>query len=106
MGHTPGPWTIVPRIHADMFAAIMGADGHLVVNLGDGGNGIAQQGANAHLIVKAPELLEALKHLVAHCEMLADIGYVHKDSLKPIEWSPDGVLAQAKDMIHRAEGGR
>jgi len=66
--HTPGPWEIKPRVHAEMFAAIMGADGHLVVNLGDGGNGIEQQTANGHLIAAAPDLLAALEVLLGRIE--------------------------------------
>lgn len=61
MNHTPGPWKICPRIHNEMFASVFGADGQLIVNLGDGGNGIERQTANAHLIAAAPEMYAALK---------------------------------------------
>lgn len=104
MQHTPGPWKIGPRIHAEMFASIFGADGQLIVNLGDGGNGIERQTANARLIAAAPELLEALKGITKMCNELAVLGYVHKDSGKPIEWSPDGVIGQAQAAITKAEG--
>jgi hypothetical protein len=59
--YTPGPWTTGPRLHADMFLSIMGADGQLIVNMGDGGNGIARQTANGRLISAAPEMYGALK---------------------------------------------
>lgn len=75
---TPGPWTIVPRLHAEMFCAVMGADGQLVVNLGDGGNGIEAQNANAHLISAAPDLLTALKSCMARLNEMngwTDAGY-------------------------------
>lgn len=42
-----------------MFASVFGEDGQLIVNLGDGGNGIGRQTANAHLISAAPDLLTA-----------------------------------------------
>lgn len=61
MSYTPGPWVVGRRLHEEMFASIMGADGHLIVNLGDGGNGIERQTANGYLIAAAPDLLEALK---------------------------------------------
>ena len=63
MKHTPGPWIIEPRVHAEMFASVMGSDGHLIVNLGDGGNGIERQTANAALIAMAPEMAEFLSRM-------------------------------------------
>lgn len=62
---TPGPWRIGPRLHYEMFASIFGSDGHLIVNLGDGGNGIARQTANANLIVAAPTLAQKVHQLEA-----------------------------------------
>lgn len=55
---TPGPWGVGPRLHHEMFASVFGADGQLIVNLGDGGNGIARQTANGKLIAAAPTLAE------------------------------------------------
>lgn len=62
---TPGPWMIGPRLHHGMFSSIFGSDGHLIVNLGDGGNGIARQTANANLIVAAPALAQKVHQLQA-----------------------------------------
>lgn len=88
MPYTPGPWKIVPRLHAEMHAAVIGAEGRLVVNLGDGGNGLAEQCANAHLIVTAPELLDALKYARR---------FLNKN---------DHDIAFVDNVINRAEGGR
>lgn len=43
----------------------------------------------------------ALTDLVLLCEGLAESGYVHKESQRPIEWSPDGSLARAKALLLR-----
>lgn len=51
-----------------MLPAIKGADDQLVVNLGDGGNGIERQWANAWLIQAAPELLDGCKAALAAFE--------------------------------------
>lgn len=69
---TPGPWRTGPRLHYNMFASVFGADGHLIVNLGDGGNGIARQTANGNLIAAAPTLAAKVHQLeaeVAHWKM-------------------------------------
>lgn len=95
MNHTPGPWEIKPRIHAEMFAAIMGADGHLVVNLGDGGNGIERQTANAQLIAAAPELLGALK--VARQVILDECT---ESLIPPGEGCQLMVTGKAADILH------
>ncbi len=47
-----GPWLKMGRLHYDMFNSIFGSDGHLIVNFGDGGNGIDKQTANADLILE------------------------------------------------------
>lgn len=60
---SPGPWKTGPRLHYDMFASVFGADGHLIVNLGDGGNGIGRQTANGKLIAAAPTLAEKVWYL-------------------------------------------
>lgn len=54
---TQGPWWVGPRLHFDMFASVHGADGQLIVNLGDGGNGIEKQTANGFLICVFHDLL-------------------------------------------------
>lgn len=76
MNHSPGPWKMGPRIHHEMFASIFGADGQLIVNLGDGGNGIERQTANAELIVKAPDLL------AENAKLLLQVDELQKKLLK------------------------
>lgn len=63
--HTPGPWKAVPYPHTGQFN-ISALGGELIVysHLGAVGNGPAAE-ANACLIAAAPELLEALRALLA-----------------------------------------
>ena len=65
MEATKRPWTVEGPKHEHYHASIMGADGHLIVNIGDGGNGRDVQLANADLIVRAvntfDQAREALK---------------------------------------------
>lgn len=60
---TQGPWGVGPRLPEDMFASVHGADGHLIVNLGDGGNGIEKQTANAFLICIVWDLLALYENI-------------------------------------------
>lgn len=84
--YTPGPWTVGPRLHEEMFLSVMGADGHLIVNMGDGGNGIARQTANGRLISAAPEMYETLKEIELWMKNPADVPFpanmVRKSILK------------------------
>lgn len=50
------------------------------------------------------ELREALKNMVTMCEGLAALGFVHKGSDSPIEFSPDGPLAIARALLARLDG--
>lgn len=61
--HTPGPWVMVGPMHEGYQAAVVGADEHLIVNMGDGGNGVMRQLTNGALIAAAPMLLAALKKI-------------------------------------------
>ena len=56
--HTPGPWT-VDRIECDCGRG----SGHRIVTESDD-LGSSENRANARLIASAPELLEALEHVV------------------------------------------
>lgn len=57
----------------------------------------------AKLVANAPELLSALQNLAKLCGSLGKLGYVHKDSGKPISWSPDGALARARSVLKKFE---
>jgi hypothetical protein len=66
--HTPGPWELIPASSVCPWPAVIrGKTGGFLVH------GISKQlcDADARLIAAAPELLEALQHLmVAHGEQL------------------------------------
>jgi hypothetical protein len=104
MLHTPGPWHIDGDVAKSRKLAIYNGTRRTSRTLVAYTMPHAEAEGNAHLIVAAPEMLEALKKLSKLCEELGDAGYVHKDSLKPIEWPPDGFLALAKAAILKAEG--
>ena len=82
--HTPGPWHVKRN---RVTTAIRDAKGHYIVD-----RVVKDRDANAHLIAAAPELLEALRAIVA-----------------VIDHAPDrecaaGVLEQARAAIAKAEG--
>jgi hypothetical protein len=104
MIHTPGPWHIDGDVAKSRKLAIYNGTRRTSRTLVAYTMPHAEAEGNAHLIVAAPEMLEALKKLSKLCSELADLGYVHKDSGKPIEWSPDGVIGQAKAAILKADG--
>jgi len=53
---------------------------------------------------KLDALTTATKELVALCLDLRKLGYVHKDSLMPIEFSPDGPLADVIALLEDHRG--
>lgn len=59
MIRSPGPWQVGPRVHEKMHYAVFDANGSLVVNLGDGWKGIAEQRGNAFAIGAVMDLLKA-----------------------------------------------
>ena len=60
-GHTPGPWTYAGRLG---FGHLV--DPNIAVAYGGEGSGRTDQGeANARLIAAAPDLLEAVREIVA-----------------------------------------
>ena len=100
MKHTPGPWVVESDsgIHPPgkrrrpvtilMVVAERGGMPGLIVNQGPVE---PRDYANAHLIAAAPDLLEALKALVAACDDI-DEGY------------PANAIAAAEAAIAKAEG--
>lgn len=85
MSHTPGPWRIIPEDNW-----IEDANGRRICTPHSSSSNISveERNANAHLIAAAPELLAALKQVLAHH------GY--------IEGGPDFPGAWA--AIRKAEG--
>lgn len=84
--HTAGPWTtagVTIKCREGIIAQLP--------RLQDGG--VYARGKNAKLIVKAPDLLAALKEIVGQGE----------DSMKPVTLTPH-VLRQYRDLIIAAEG--
>lgn len=59
MIRSPGPWSLGPRVHANMHFSVFDANGSLVVNLGDGGKGIVEQRGNGYAIAAVMDLLKA-----------------------------------------------
>lgn len=104
--HTPGPW-IVERVRAfehpvrirEHFA-VRNASGPTFAYLPEGRADIQQ--SNARLIAAAPDLLAALHQCAELLEGLPECGYVHRDSMEPIAYSPDGALAAARAALAAA----
>jgi len=86
--HTPGPWEIVEREQDT--PRIVGPDGQAdVAILGTGAHTTEEEEANARLIAAAPDMLEALKYIVAW---------------KPKDWNPETARDMATAAISKAEG--
>lgn len=75
-GHTKGPW-VAHRMHTGGFD-IMDPRDRDVVTVYGGGVELESLEANARLIAAAPDLLEALKTLLAHDEQ--DAGCIPTDA--------------------------
>ena len=84
--HTPGPWVAddnegfsMWKIYSRMSPSGSGVQGSRVADvIGDS----AEADANAALIAAAPELLEALRLLLAECEHQAWIGNMPDDRVE------------------------
>ena len=61
--HTPGPWAVYGTLHPGEFIIHQGGHGLAVTRRANGSGN-----ANARLIAAAPELLEALRKLVAYVD--------------------------------------
>lgn len=57
--HTPAPWAVTSNANNQLSCFIHGAESELI--------SIVDNEANAKLIAAAPELLQALKHLLNTC---------------------------------------
>jgi len=108
--HTPGPWEVrADPSHYDSFTTVVAGSGEqrkgmlreLIVEIG-GWAGIETAEANARLIAAAPDMLEALKSLLAFVNSLGmEFGGVSKE--KYLEaYEP---LNKAHAAISKAEGG-
>lgn len=73
--HTPGPWRAAKAAHGviDIFDS---RDRDIVTIFGGGVEAESKE-ANARLIAAAPDLLEALKALLADCEEYSRINNLH-----------------------------
>jgi hypothetical protein len=85
--HTPGPWKFGSKADSNFYKRnISGVDGYHVAAVSSRDD--HEVDANARLIAAAPDLLEALQHLmVAHGEQL------------------DYAFQQAQEAIAKATGG-
>jgi len=82
--HTPGPWKIVKKGVFNI--RFVGADGF---GIADTTEVDEREKANARLIAAAPDMLEALKYIVAW---------------KPKDWNPETARDMAQQAIAKAEG--
>lgn len=102
--HTPGPWSINswPQADADIRIGATGTPCLAVVPLRF--VSINEQAANSRLIAAAPELLEALRALLAeHAEMNAELRAIGKG--RPEDSAhPDCPADMAFVAIAKAEG--
>jgi hypothetical protein len=63
--HAPGPWKAIKAPHGPI--DIFDCNDHDIVTL-YGGNGVEAKEANARLIAAAPEMLKALREIIAVAE--------------------------------------
>ena len=84
--HTPGPWRV------DYMTVLAGTK-NLVAECASMAVGESESKANARLIAAAPEMLEALKTILAH----------PRTNDKSVVFMPDEV-AKARAAIAKAEG--
>lgn len=94
--HTPGPWAITRYSTSDGQLRIVTDDNQALplasVNYGDGIT-MKTTAANARLIAAAPDLLEALKKVLAFAEAPVSMSADH-----------DGILAEVRAAIAKATG--
>lgn len=88
-GHSPGPWTIVPRNPqtAAMVPMIRSNGGMVAAMFGD-----QRMDANARLIAAAPALLEALQRIVDEGDYTAPEGMkkIAREAIAKASPSPAG----------------
>lgn len=84
--HTPGPW-VVDRTHPELERNVVWSGDQIIASVVNDQHGNAD--ANARLVAAAPELLEALRYMVANAEAEG--------------WS-EMMLADATAAIAKAEG--
>lgn len=96
--HTPGPWEPITDKHGEVvvYEAVTRANLDICKM---GGN--TNDGANARLIAAAPDLLEALKGLLAVAPSKAPAAGL----IVGIEEKHKAAIAGARAAIARAEGG-
>ena len=69
--HTPGPWQVDGNVVFNPCAPYTGSSGKMIASVAGWGNANWEiQTANAQLIATAPELLEALKHIINEADRL------------------------------------
>ncbi len=103
--HTKAPWKVAK---AEPFRLKSGCYIQAVFSLSDAtfrparaqGETAEECQANAHLIAAAPELLEVLRSLVDRARLVTDNAF----GVWRIESSIDGVIAEARVAIAKAEG--
>lgn len=99
--HTEGPWEVGNLIKNDFevrYVEIKGADGLKRIAKATYGQTDEECAANAHLIAAAPELLEALKGIIAWTNNTAMYHLKDEDLL------PKG-FEKWESLITKAEGG-
>lgn len=89
--HTPGPWALMPGNPLQVTDMLGHPDPLYLAEIN--GNNKAQAAADARLIAAAPDLLEALQHLLTDAIAL---------DLRDSAFS--GVLIEARAAIAKAEG--
>ena len=93
--HTLGPWNIENPWESD-FSVIARVGGKIIAKTDNGVIDIGEAEANAHLIVAAPDLLEALKAL-QHQALQSEL------NSPAHEWGTEA-LGLARIAISKAEG--
>ena len=96
--HTKGPW----MSFYDGTLVIAEGDGACVASLRDTEvETIAERRANAHLIAAAPELLEALKHVVAaERAFIEDTSAAWDDEVGKAVIAAEAAIAKAEGRSH------
>lgn len=86
--HTPGPWAVYQSRGNSRLRVMSDAVPYDVATMNHAGNDEAEA-ANAHLIAAAPEMLDALRYMVANAEAEGWSGLM---------------LGDARTAISKAEG--
>jgi hypothetical protein len=108
MSHTKGPWDVENPMEESLWIVEAGREAYdwtpiATIPIGEpnGGFDAITAEANAALLAAAPDLLEALRSLLAECERngsFADVGFQHPE-VRPFFDAAKAAIAKAENRI-------